>query len=137
MKIDVFWDAAPCNLVEIDKSFRAACCLHHQGDHLRDYNNPRESSVKIARNATYILNGYFRNTKPVSEILGTQGDEYDDGCLLGCSTVTLIMEAVSSPETSVNIYQTSTRCYIAEGSYQYVTDPSSLFIWRLRLRLHT
>jgi hypothetical protein len=28
----VFWDVAPCSLVEIDRSFRGAYCLHHQGD---------------------------------------------------------------------------------------------------------
>jgi hypothetical protein len=28
----VFWGVAPCNLVEIDRHFRATYCLHHQGD---------------------------------------------------------------------------------------------------------
>jgi hypothetical protein len=28
----IFWDVAPCNLVEIDRRFRSAYCLHHQGD---------------------------------------------------------------------------------------------------------
>jgi hypothetical protein len=28
VKMTVFWDAAPCSLVEV------ACCLHHQGDAL-------------------------------------------------------------------------------------------------------
>jgi hypothetical protein len=27
----VFWVVAPCSLVEIYRSFRGACCLHHQG----------------------------------------------------------------------------------------------------------
>jgi hypothetical protein len=31
MKMTVFWDAAPCNLVEVYRRFRGACCLHHQG----------------------------------------------------------------------------------------------------------
>jgi hypothetical protein len=26
----VFWDVAPCSLVEIDRRFRGAFCLHHQ-----------------------------------------------------------------------------------------------------------
>jgi succinate dehydrogenase/fumarate reductase cytochrome b subunit len=30
MKMTVFWDVAPCSLVETDKRFRGACCLHHQ-----------------------------------------------------------------------------------------------------------
>jgi hypothetical protein len=32
MKMAVFWDVAPCNLVDIDRRFRETYCLHHQGD---------------------------------------------------------------------------------------------------------
>jgi hypothetical protein len=32
MKMGVFWDVVPCSLVEIDRLFRGAYCLHHQGD---------------------------------------------------------------------------------------------------------
>jgi hypothetical protein len=32
MKMAVFWDVAPCSLVEIGQRFRGAYCLHHQGD---------------------------------------------------------------------------------------------------------
>jgi hypothetical protein len=28
----VFWHVVPCSLVEIDRRFRGAYCLHHQGD---------------------------------------------------------------------------------------------------------
>jgi hypothetical protein len=28
----VFCDVAPCSLLETDKRFRGAYCLHHQGD---------------------------------------------------------------------------------------------------------
>jgi hypothetical protein len=31
VKMTVFWNVAPCNLVEIDRRFRGAYCLHHQG----------------------------------------------------------------------------------------------------------
>jgi hypothetical protein len=31
-KMTVFWDVAPCSLVEIDRRFTGAYCLHHQGD---------------------------------------------------------------------------------------------------------
>jgi hypothetical protein len=31
MKMFVFWDVAPCSLVEIDRRFRGAYCLHNQG----------------------------------------------------------------------------------------------------------
>jgi hypothetical protein len=32
MKIFVFWDVAPCGLLEVYGSFRGVCCLHLQGD---------------------------------------------------------------------------------------------------------
>jgi hypothetical protein len=32
MKMAVFWVVAPCSLVEVNRRFRDACCLHHQGD---------------------------------------------------------------------------------------------------------
>jgi hypothetical protein len=28
---NVFWDVAPCSLVEVYRRFRGAYCLHHQG----------------------------------------------------------------------------------------------------------
>jgi hypothetical protein len=31
MKFRVFWDVAPCSHVEVDRRFRGAYCLHHQG----------------------------------------------------------------------------------------------------------
>jgi hypothetical protein len=32
MKMIFFWDVAPCSLVDIDRRFTGAYCLHHQGD---------------------------------------------------------------------------------------------------------
>jgi hypothetical protein len=32
MKTPVFWDVAPCSLVEIDQHFGGACFLHHKDD---------------------------------------------------------------------------------------------------------
>jgi hypothetical protein len=32
MKMTAFWDIVPCSLVEVDRRFRGAYCLHHQGD---------------------------------------------------------------------------------------------------------
>jgi hypothetical protein len=46
-------------------------------------------------------------------ILGSHGGDYEDGCLLGCSTP--MMEAAQTSETSVNSYQ-STRRYNPEDS---------------------
>jgi hypothetical protein len=39
MKMAVFWVVAQCNLVQIDRRFRGACCIHHQGD-TPEYNTP-------------------------------------------------------------------------------------------------
>jgi hypothetical protein len=33
IKMAVFWDVAPCSLVEIDRRFRSSCYIHHQGQH--------------------------------------------------------------------------------------------------------
>jgi hypothetical protein len=32
MKMTVFWDVAPCSLIEIYRRYRDAYCLHQQGD---------------------------------------------------------------------------------------------------------
>jgi hypothetical protein len=32
MKMTVFWDVAPCSLVEVYRRFRGTYCLNHQGD---------------------------------------------------------------------------------------------------------
>jgi hypothetical protein len=32
VKMAVFWNVAPCNLVEVYRSFRGACCLNLQDD---------------------------------------------------------------------------------------------------------
>jgi hypothetical protein len=32
MKMTVFFDVAPCSLVEVHLRFKDAYCLHHQGD---------------------------------------------------------------------------------------------------------
>jgi hypothetical protein len=31
-KIRALWNIAPCSLVGVDRRFRRACCLHHQGE---------------------------------------------------------------------------------------------------------
>jgi hypothetical protein len=40
----VFWDVAPCSLVEVYRRFRGACCLHHQGNEYTAQ-HPRRQSV--------------------------------------------------------------------------------------------
>jgi hypothetical protein len=32
MKMTAFWDVAPCSILELDRRFRCAYCLYHQGD---------------------------------------------------------------------------------------------------------
>jgi hypothetical protein len=32
MKLKIFWDVLPCSWLNVDRRFRSACCLHHQGD---------------------------------------------------------------------------------------------------------
>jgi hypothetical protein len=35
----IFWDVAPCSLVDTDPCFRDAKCLHHQGDRVTFQNS--------------------------------------------------------------------------------------------------
>jgi hypothetical protein len=39
VKMIVFWDIAPCSLVQVDRRFRGAYCLHPQGDETSVYFN--------------------------------------------------------------------------------------------------
>jgi hypothetical protein len=74
MKMAVFWVVAPCGLVEVYRSFRDVCCLHHQGDealrpdngdtkHL--CNNPDDRQLDVAscdcRILTVCVHTYVRN----------------------------------------------------------------------------
>jgi hypothetical protein len=43
MKISVLWDVAPCCLVDIDRRFRGAYCLHYKGEAV----SSSETSVSI------------------------------------------------------------------------------------------
>jgi hypothetical protein len=36
MEMAVFWDVAPCSLVEVYRHFRGAYYLHHQGEEYQD-----------------------------------------------------------------------------------------------------
>jgi hypothetical protein len=47
MKIAVFWVVAPCNLVEVYRRFRGACCLHHQGTLMMEAANTCETSANF------------------------------------------------------------------------------------------
>jgi hypothetical protein len=48
LKMAVFWDVAPCSLVEIDSRFRDALCLHHQGRHRPDDGGSKPSLKRLS-----------------------------------------------------------------------------------------
>jgi hypothetical protein len=50
MKMTFFWDVALCSLVYVDRRFRSAHCLHHQGDRgLSVQNESRAGEPLIVR----------------------------------------------------------------------------------------
>jgi hypothetical protein len=49
-KISIFWDVAQYSLVDVDRHFRGAYCLHHQGDELH---HPDDGGIKILWNKHY------------------------------------------------------------------------------------
>jgi hypothetical protein len=63
VKIAVFWDVVPYNLVEFDRGFRGDYCFHHQGDGgskpfwnvrqiVLDCNIPEDSHLHTLRHET-------------------------------------------------------------------------------------
>jgi hypothetical protein len=52
MKMAVFWVVAPCNLVEVYRRLRGACCLHNQGNSFyktTQCNDPEDSHLHTRR----------------------------------------------------------------------------------------
>jgi hypothetical protein len=49
MKITDIWNTGPCSLVEIDRLFRGAYCLHHQGDHGAGLSSLRNGEVDLRK----------------------------------------------------------------------------------------
>jgi hypothetical protein len=47
MKMTVFWDVAPCSLVEVYQCFRGACCLTHRGALTMEAASASETSVNF------------------------------------------------------------------------------------------
>jgi hypothetical protein len=47
----VFWDVAPCSLVEVYQPFTGPCCLHHQGD--EDRYIPEDSHLRTQRRENF------------------------------------------------------------------------------------
>jgi hypothetical protein len=47
MRFRVFCDVAPCSHVEVDRRFRGAYCVHHQGDLMMEAVGPSETSINF------------------------------------------------------------------------------------------
>jgi hypothetical protein len=58
-----FWDIAPCSLVGVDRRFRGACCLYHEGDETSQvkisYTNPLKPNGKYVPAALMLSNSSF------------------------------------------------------------------------------
>jgi hypothetical protein len=59
----------------------------------------------------------------LSDISGSHGGEYEDGCLPACASIiraiiALMMEAASTSESSVNFYQTIRRNNLEDSHLQ-------------------
>jgi hypothetical protein len=48
MKMAIFWDVAPCSLINIHQRFREAYCRHHQGDVETVYSSETSGSINQA-----------------------------------------------------------------------------------------
>jgi hypothetical protein len=44
MKMAVFWDVAPCGLVDFDRRFRSTYCLHHE-DHPEETDSRLQDTI--------------------------------------------------------------------------------------------
>jgi hypothetical protein len=99
-KMTVFCDVVPCSLAEVYWNFRGACCLHHQGGVLH---------------TALLRSPFLRLVWPGSGL----------SSLIPCLSqpfcmhlfITLVMEAVSSSDTSVSIYTTLHSTYITKHSH--------------------
>jgi hypothetical protein len=97
-----FWEKAPRSLVEVDRRFRRAYCLHHQGAILTEA--PRTSETS----------DYFKSTRPfIPEVCHLH--------TLGRKNVKSHMEAVWSSETLVSTKK-STRCYNQQHRHLHLRE---------------
>jgi hypothetical protein len=67
---------------------------------------PYAAHQQLIENSQVLCHLKIYSSHETSEISGSHGDEYEDGCLLG--RCVLMIKAVSTSETSVN-YQTTRR----------------------------
>jgi hypothetical protein len=70
MKFRVFWDVAPCSHIELDRRFRGAYCLHHQGgDRIEAVRTP-ETSVHFNMTTRRYVPGDSKLNNLVSYLYG-------------------------------------------------------------------
>jgi hypothetical protein len=73
IKMTVYWDVVPCSLVEIDRRFRGACCLSHQGD--RRYLSVTKGTTERSLSTLRSVEKYVRITTGedlLNELIHTQ-----------------------------------------------------------------
>jgi hypothetical protein len=107
MKMTAFWDIAPCSLIEVDRHFRGAYCLHHQGDDIRDYTTqyPRRLFIVLMMEAVRTYEASVNLHEPTRRNIPE-----------GCHLIALMIEAVRTYETSVNLQEPTWR-NIPEGCH--------------------
>jgi hypothetical protein len=90
MKMTVFWDVAPCCLLEVYRRLRGVCCLHHQGDHFPDDRGSKHLWNVDKRLPDYTEQHPRRQSssnKLIFEIWGSHGGEDVDVALVGCNAM--------------------------------------------------
>jgi hypothetical protein len=118
MKMTVFWDVSPCSLVETYQRFRCVYRFHHRPEtSVNSYENTQRNIPEVSH-----LHTRFRDNLK-SQLVNLYGEA--TLLLFGDSKplIALMMEAVSTSETSVNFYKT-TWCNIPEDSHLQITDTS-------------
>jgi hypothetical protein len=77
MNMTAFWDTAPCSFVEVDRCFRGAYCLRHQGDvggSLKRWSFQEKRSVNtLIYKLINILINFIKRVQHVSAVRPSSG----------------------------------------------------------------
>jgi hypothetical protein len=72
MKMRAFWDVTPCSLVGVDRRFRGAYCLHHQGD---ESSSPTRLHGATSQKAlTFMIVMIYSNNNWYNQTSSTHGE---------------------------------------------------------------